>query len=86
MADINTAAVSTTTNNTLNHQPACRGKQFSITVDNKKKEGSHEEEKISKKMAPATVIYYYPWKSKETSTIQLQLSVEINWQTKQIKK
>jgi hypothetical protein len=49
MADNNTAAVSTATNNTKNHQPACMGKQFSIMVDNPKKEAAMKKTKSATK-------------------------------------
>jgi hypothetical protein len=49
MADNNTAAVSTATNNTINHQPGRRGKQFSIMVGNKKKKAAMKKKKIAKK-------------------------------------
>jgi hypothetical protein len=69
MADNNAAAVSTATNNTINHQPACRGKQFSIMVDNEKKKAAMKKKKSTQKMALATVIYYYPWKSKDNNLV-----------------
>jgi hypothetical protein len=51
MADNNTAAVSRATNNAINHQPACRGKQFSIIVGNKKKKAAMKKKESAKKIS-----------------------------------